>query len=371
MRRTFKYRANINRQTAQNVERWLELCRQLYNAALEQRIDAYQRRDKSLSYYDQSAELPGLKVEFPEFKQVDAQCFRETLKRIDKAYKAFFRRVKGGAKPGFPRFKAKNRYHSFTLQQHSWRLDGRYLHIRNVGRFKLFLSRPVEGDIKTVTVKRSATGKWFVTFSCDNVPAKPLPATGRSVGIDMGVKAFATDSDGGRVLPPCFFVQSEKELATKNRTLHRRKIGSNRRNKARLAVALCHERIVNRRRDFTCKLALDYIRRYDLIAVEDLAVADMIENYRTRKDIWDAAWSSFFAALSCKAEEADKTVVKVDSSNTSRTCSNCGHVRKSVGKHFICPICGTRLDRDYNAARNILRAGQARQGAETLVSAVN
>ena len=190
MRKAFIYKAVISKSTEANALKWLSLCSNLYNAALEQRIDAWKRCGVTLTGYDQANGLPALKNAFPEYKDVGSQCLQDVIERLDRAYKAFFRRLKAGEDPGFPRFKSRDRYDSFTLKQAGWRLEGRYLTIANVGRFKLFLSRPVEGEIKTVTVRRAA-GKWFVAFSCDNVRAREFPEPVKeAAGLDVGVKRF-------------------------------------------------------------------------------------------------------------------------------------------------------------------------------------
>ena len=174
MRKTYKYRLLGNKQAFIKVDEWLMLCQRLYNTALEQRINIYRQRKETISCYSQINQLPELRAEFPEYQAVGSQVLQDVIERLDKAYKSFFRRVKSSkGKAGFPRFRSRDRYDSFTLKQTGWKLDGKYLTIRNVGRFKLRLSRPIEGDIKTVSVHRQS-GNWYVCFSCDKVPEKKL-----------------------------------------------------------------------------------------------------------------------------------------------------------------------------------------------------
>jgi len=202
MRRAFKYKATVNQETEKNAQDWLGLCQRLYNAALEQRIDAYERCGKTVSEYDQAKELKILKQDFPEYKTVGSQVLKDVLRRLDRAYKAFLRRVKAGAgkAAGFPKFQPYREYRSFTFPNSSgWRLNGRYLDVMNVGRFKLRPDRPVEGTIATVTVKTTPTGKWFVLFSCKDIPEHPLPKTGKTVGLDVGITHFSTDSKGHKM----------------------------------------------------------------------------------------------------------------------------------------------------------------------------
>ena len=363
MKKTFLYRAKINKNTEHNCNQWLYLCRSLYNLSLEQRINAYKKNKKSMFAYDQINMLPAFKKKFPEFKAVGSQCLQEVIERLDRAYQAFFRRIKQGKKPGFPRFKSGNRYNSFTLKQNGWKVEGKYLHIRNIGKLKLFLSRPIEGNIKTVTVCRKHAGKWFVFFSCDNVPARKAPATDKEIGIDVGIKHFLVDSEGGSVENPQYFRRSERLLRRRQRSLSRKKRGSVRRGDARLLVAKAHEKMGNQRKDFLHKLANKYIERFKTIFIEDLNIRGMVKNRHLSKSISDSSWGMFFGILSCKAAEAGRTVIKVAPHGTSQICSGCGKkVPKSLSVRIHkCPFCGLVLDRDLNASLNILAAGQAAQ----------
>ena len=365
MRKTYFYKARINKHTQANCNRCLNICRTLYNLALEQRISVFRQYRKSISVYEQMLQLPELKEAFPEFKLVGSQCLQDVLQRVDRAFQGFFQRVKAknNGKAGFPRFKSKNRFHSFTLKQTGWRVVGRYLYIKNIGRFKLFLSRPIEGVIKTIIIKRTSTGKWFVAFSCEHVPEKVYPETAAEVGIDVGINHFLVDSLGNKKENPKYFRQSEKLLRRRQRSLSRKKKGSNRRAKARILVAKAHERTVNQRKDFLHKLANYYIEAFDSIYVEDLKIKNMVRNRYLSKSIADSSWSMFFNLLSYKAEEAGRKVIKVPSRDTSQICSQCGKtVPKSLSvRVHRCPFCNIVLDRDHNASINILRAGQALQ----------
>ena len=360
MRRTFLYRAKLNKATEANCNQWLETCRILYNLALDQRISIYKQHGKSISAVTQMSQLPELKEAYPEFKAVGSQCMQDVIQRLDKAYKAFFLRLKRGAKAGFPRFKGYGRYDSFTLKQAGWRLEGRYLYITNVGRFKLFLSRPVEGDIKTVTIRRATTGEWYVAFSCDNVPQREFPATEHEIGIDVGLKSFAVDSEGNQIQPPQYFRKSEKLLRRQQRSLSRKKKGANRRHMARVLVAKAHEKVSNQRKDFLHKAANSYIENYRTIYIEDLNIKGMVRNRHLAKSISDSGWGLFFNFLTYKAEEAGRTVIKVPPHNTSQICSGCGEkVPKALSVRIHkCPFCKLNVDRDHNAALNIKALGQ-------------
>jgi putative transposase len=360
-KKSFKYRIEASSQTIAQAEDWLFLCRQLYNCALEERTIAYKHSCHSISAFDQKKELPQIKQAFPEYKEIGSQVLQDVLERLDKAYQAFFRRVNNGDKPGFPRFKGKNRYDSFTLKQTGWRLDGKYLAIRNIGRFKLRLSRPIEGDIKTVTIRRASTGKWYVCFACDNIPAKPLPPTGKSVGIDVGLESFLTTSDGMKVGNPRFFKKSKDILTMRQQRLSRRTKGSHRRTKARVLVAKAHEKIHNQRRDFHFKLANQLLKYYDTVCIERMDAWD--NTTPLNRSMRDVAWFGFFDVLRWKAEEAARTVIEVPAKDTSQLCSRCGaRVPKDLSVRIhACPSCGLVIDRDVNAALNILRLGQSLQ----------
>lgn len=363
LRKAFQYRATMNERTEAACENVLERCRELYNAALEQRIMVYEQTAHTFGFYEQNRDLTLLRSTDPRYAGIDAQCLANVLRRLDLGFQSFFRRVKAGRDAGFPRFRGRNRYDSFTLRQTGWKIEGRYLHLSRVGRLKLFLSRPIEGRIKTVTVRKTATGKWFVSFSCDEVPERVLPSTGKTVGIDVGISSFATDSDGGVVDNPLFLKRSLSELRRKQRRLARCKYGSRRRSKAKRVVARQYEKVASQRRDFLHKVANFYVLNYDRISVEDLNVAGMMKNRHLARSIADSSWYTFLTMLSYKAEEAGREAVKVNARGTSQICSSCGEdVPKKLSQRIhACPHCGVVLDRDLNAALNILRRGTPQQ----------
>ena len=360
MRRTFQYRIKMSKTSEIVCLQWLERCRILYNLALEQRIMIYKQSKKSISCYDQQNQLPEFKEAFPEFAKVGSQCLCDVLQRLDKAFHGFYRRCKQG-KAGFPRFKSFNQYDSFTLTQAGWKLEGRYLYITNIGRLRLFLSRPIEGKIKTITICRSSTGKWFAYFSCDEVPMKQFPETTKEIGIDVGIKSFLVDSEGNKVDNPLFLKKSLKVLRVKQRTLSRRIKGSNRRKDARIQVAKQYEKISNQRKDFLRKVANHYIQNYRIIFIEDLKINNMVRNRHLARSIQDSSWGMFFSLLNEKAESAGRQVIKVNPNGTSQRCSQCGErVQKSLAVRIhCCPFCGCVLDRDHNAAINIQSLGQS------------
>ena len=359
MKKSFKYRLQANTLTIGRAKYWLDLCGDIYNTALEQRITIYRQNKGFISCYDQEKQLPELKNAFPEYKEIDAQVLQNVLERLDGAYAGFFRRVKNGdEKAGFPRFKSRNRYDSFTLKQNGWRLEGKHLTINKIGTFKLKLSRPIEGDIKTITIHRTSTDKWFVTFSCDNVAEKPLSKTGKAIGIDVGCESFLTTSDGEKVENPRFFKKSQDTLTKRQQRLSRRAKGSHRRKKARVLVAKAHEKVRNQREDFHFKVANQLIRENDTIFIEKMNSWNS-DYHSLNRSMRDVAWFEFFNILRFKAAEAGREVSEVPAKDTSQLCSQCGaRVPKDLSvRVHSCPLCGLTIDRDFNAALNILNLG--------------
>ncbi len=366
MKKTYKYRLLGNNLTFGKAEEWLLLCQRLYNVALEQRISIYRQNKGSISCYNQINQLPELKVAFPEYGDVGSQVLQDVIERLDRAYKAFFRRVKNGrGKAGFPRFRSKDRYDSFTLKQAGWKLDGKFLSIRNVGRFKLRLSRPIEGDIKTITIRRESTGKWYACFSCRNVSEKRLPKSDRVVGLDVGIESFLVDSEGNKVDNPAYFRQSKRLLKRRQRTLCKRMKGSQGRRKARVLVAKAHDKVRNQRQDFLHKVANSYIRNYGTLIFEDLNISGMVKNHNLAKSISDSGWGTFYELCAYKAEEAGRQLIRIPRFEpSSKTCSECGAVNQELklsDRQWVCKFCGVLHDRDYNAAKNIRRVGQTLQ----------
>ena len=360
MRKTFQYKATLSPSTRVRLDNCLSLCRQLYNTCLEQRIDAYKRYGKTISWMNQVKELVNLKDEFPEYKEIGSHVLQDVTRRLDKSFQNFFRRVKLGQKPGYPRFQGKERYSSFTFPDKAgWSLNGRNLVIPKVGKLKLFLSRPVLGEIKTLTIKRSSVGDWFASFSCDRVPENILIDNKREVGIDVGLKVFLADSDGRFVGNPRYYLQSQQILRRKQRSLSRKRGGSASRQRAKLLVAKHHEKTANQRKDFVTKVARQYVQEYGTIYVEDLKINNMIKNKHLSKSISDASWGQFFCRLIVAAEEARRKVIRINPKNTSQLCL-CGEmVKKSLAvRTHKCHKCGLEMDRDTLAAKNILKFGQ-------------
>jgi putative transposase len=374
VRKTYKYKLIPTPEQEQALDTVLWHCRMLYNTALDERKTAWERCHVSVSYYQQKAELPDLKVTCPEYAEVNAQVLQDVILRVERAYQAFFRRLKAGEEPGYPRFQGRTRYNSFTYPQYggSVVLDGGMLSLSKIGRIPIRLHRPLEGTPKTVTVSREADG-WYAYISCAEVPMQPLPFTGNETGIDVGLKVFLITAEGEIVENPRHYRKAEKQLAKVQRRLSRRKKGSKRRRKAVAQLKRKHQKIARQRGDFHHKTALYLLRTYDTIYLEDLRVANMVRNKHLAKSISDAGWEGFRTILEAKAAYAGRQVVAVPPAHTSQDCSGCGErVPKSLSvRTHVCTNCGLILDRDENAARNIQWAGQALRGLVAVAAGMN
>lgn len=399
-RRAFQYRLYPTALQAKGLDWTLDRCRELYNACLQERRDAYRMCGVSVSYYDQKRQLPDVKDVRPEYRQIGSQVLQDVTRRVDKAFAAFFRRVREGAagkKVGFPRFKSKYRYNSVTLSQAGWKLpamDSGRLYVAGIGHLKLKWSRPIAGTIKTVTIKRDAD-QWYVTFSCEveieDAPVQDKPA----VGIDLGLEYFATLSTGEHIENPRHYRRAQERIAACTRRFQatRKRVtlkdgtyryGKNRA-KAGSALKKAHRHVANQRRDLHHKVANTLVHTYGAIAVEALSIDNMtkrpapiknedgtyapngaVAKGGLNKSINDAGWGQFIAILAYKVESTGSVVVTVNPAGTSQVCSGCGvKVPKALDVRWHhCPHCGLSIQRDENAALNILsRAGLVRSVA--------
>jgi putative transposase len=397
VRRSFKYLLRPTAKQAAALTAMLGDHRALYNAALQERRDAYRHPSRtSVRYGDQSAQLKDIRAFDPDHARWSFSSQQATLRRLDKAFAAFFRRVKAGKAPGYPRFKGAGWFDTVE-----WPKDGdgcrwdsvphhptqTRVRLQGVGHVRVHQHRPALGTVKTISVKREGR-RWYVILSCDDVPAVPLPATGAVVGVDMGTVSFLTTSDGRHVDNPKFLKASADRLARAQRDLARKKRGSNRRRKAVIRVATIHRKVRRQRLDYAHNVALDLVRGHDFIAAEELQVANMTRRAKPKPDpeqagaflpngqaaksglnksILDAGWGVFLNVLHAKAESAGRTVVEVNPANTSRTCAECGHCHddnRRTQPEFLCVRCGHAAHADTNAAINILRIGLVRHDAQ-------
>jgi len=383
-RKTYQEKLRPTPTQERELERVLWCCRTLYNAALEHRITAWTRCHVSLTRYQQEAELKAIREAMPEYAAIHSHVLQDVLARLDKTYQAFFRRVQAGERAGFPRFRGRERYHSFTSKEYGngARLDNGCLVLSKIGRIAVRWSRPVQGTIKTVTVSREADG-WYVCCSCAEVPTQPLPLTGRETGIDVGLKVFLITADGQSVANPRHYRRAERARKKAQQRVSRRKQGSHRRRKAVRVLARTHQHVRRQRADFHHKTALALVRAYDTIYVEAIQPANLSRRPTPKQDedgtylhngasqkaglntsMHDAGWGHFLSILACKAACAGKRVEAVNPAYTTQDCSGCGErVYKGLSvRTHVCTNCGLILDRDENAAKNIQWLGQRLRG---------
>jgi putative transposase len=365
MRLTYKYRLYPNGAQRTALQQSLDACRWVYNQTLEVRKEAWEEHKESLSMYETIKMLPGWKAEHSWLKQAHSQVLQNACVRVDLAFQSFFRRCQNGETPGYPRFKG-DWYKSFTYPQSGFKItENGKLYLSKIGNVKIKLHRPVEGTVKSLTIKRDALGNWWAGFSCE-VDPEPLPSTPDVVGIDLGLTHFAALSTGEQIDNPRFFRKDEKALTKAQRKLSGCDKGTPEYRKRKRVVQHIHKRIANRRADFAHKLSRRLVNEFQIIVFEDLDIQDMqAGNWRSmNKSISDAAWGQLVQYTTYKAAYAGRSVVQVDPRNTTQMCSGCNRiVKKSLSERVhACPHCGLELDRDHNAALNILGRGLASVG---------
>ena len=369
MRRSFKYRLYPTSAQHTALNKQLDCCRFVYNKALEARKEAWEQRRENLSRYDTVKMLPGWKTEHKWLKEGHAEAMQETMIRLDLAFRAFFRRIKADEKPGYPHFKSRDRYDSFTYprERGNWRiLDNGRIRLSKIGNVKIRMHRPVEGQAKTLTIKRDQLGKWWTCFSCIVKP-KPLPPSPRAVGADVGLTYFVTLSTGEHIPNPRFFRKDEKALAKAQCRLNKCTKDTPEYRKRKRVIQHIHQRIADRRKDFAHKLSRRLVDEFQIIVFEDLDIQQMQDgNWRSmNKSISDAGWAQLRQYTEYKAESANRTYIAVNPRNTTQECSNCGEIVPkdlSIRVHE-CPYCNLVLDRDVNASLNVLARGLACVGS--------
>ncbi len=362
MRLTYKYRLFPTTAQRTKLERTLEICRWVYNDTLGIRKASYEQSGKGLSLYDTNKLLTIWKADKPAFSEVHSQVLQNVQERVDLAYQAFFRRLKAGEEPGFPRFKGRGLYDSFTFKQKGFRLDDDWLTLSKLGTVQVKLHRQPGGTIKTLTVQRDSLGNWYACFSCE-CEVNPLPINDKVVGIDLGLTTFAYFSNGKKIKRQRWMKQDADDIAKLQRKKERFAKGSPERKKITRALNHAYQRSANRRNDFAHQASSKLVNEYQFIAFEKLDIKDMqsSDDKRYTRGIADVAWGQFVQFTVYKAANAGRGVALVNPSGTTQMCSGChAIVPKGIEvRVHDCPHCGLKLNRDHNAALNILARGLA------------
>lgn len=365
MEKSYKFRIYPNKAQEELIQKTFGCVRYVYNYYLAMRQDKYNESKESFRYYACSADMTLLKKEKEWLKEVDATALQSSLQDLDWAYQNFFRRVKTGEKPGYPKFKSKHdNRKSFKnrMRRDNIRFDDNHIRLPKLGMVECRVSKQVVGRILSATVSQNPSGKYFVSVCYTDVDILPLEKTGAVVGVDLGLKELAITSDNRHFQNPKYFIKSQKKLAKLQRRLSRKSNGSKNYDKARVKVARLHEHIASQRLDNAHKMTTALVRDYNLIAVETLIPKNMIKNHKLAKAISDAAWGEIIRQLAYKCEWYGKELVKIDRFYpSSQTCNSCGFKNKETRnlavREWDCPQCGIHHDRDINAAKNILDEG--------------
>jgi putative transposase len=374
-RKTFTYRVYPSKAQRQRLDATVETCRRFYNDLLAERKTAYEERRETVGKTAQLRRVKERKATNPDAAGVHSHVLQVVVVDLDRAFGAYFRRVKAREAPGYPRFKGRERFRSFGFKEYGngFRVDGRRLKVFGIGRLAVRWHRPLEGTPKTLRLTRKA-GKWYAAFSCV-VEAQPLPPTGQDVGVDVGITHLLATSDGEYVAHPHHYREGQRRLRVLQRTVARRKKGGASRREAVRRLQRHHEHIANQRRDVLNKVAHRLVADYDLIALEDLRLPNLVRNRHLSKSILDAGWGYLARHLTSKAASAGRAVRLVDPAYTSQECSGCGQRFRGLtlkDRWVSCAACGLSLDRDHNAAVNILRrAGHARLDPTEAVAPVS
>lgn len=353
----YKYKLLPNDEQKCLLNKHFGSIRFVYNYFLNERIQEYNLNEKSLTYCDNSKALTNLKKlnEYSWLKEINSQSLQQSIKHLDGAYNNFFK-----FKKGFPKFKSKKHTNGFTVPQFVKVIEDELFIPKFKDGIKFIKHRPFNGNIKSCTITKTPTGEYFVSLLVD-VKHVPLPKTNKIVGIDLGLKDFVITSEGFKYKNNRYTKKYSKKLRTAQQHLSRKTVGSNRYNKQKLKVAKIHKKITNSRIDMLHKVSTDLVKKYDYIILEDLNIKGMVKNHKLSKHIADASWGKFVEFLTYKGQWNDKSIIKIDRFfPSSKACNCCGYINQDLNleiRQWNCPRCGTKHDRDLNAAKNILKEG--------------
>ncbi len=364
MLKAYQYRLYPTKAQTSMLNRTFDLCRKVYNNTLAFRRDSWDYDAESVSLFETNKELTSWKKDHPKLSSVYSQVLQNVQVRVDLAFKSFFSRVKHGEEPGYPRFKSFGRYDSITYPQaytqgHKIDFQNQMVTLPKLGKIRVVFHRIFEGNIKTISVRKTCAGKWYISVAVEHEPEIKVHTCEELTGIDLGLSSFATFANGGKIENPRFFRQEEKNLAKVQRRLSKEEKGTPERARRRLIVAKVHDRIANKRKNFIHQESRKLVNRFKVIVFEDLKIKNMQQNSHLSKSISDVSWGMMVQATMNKAEEAGSQVVLVDPKNTTQLCSRCNQIvrKKLKDRVHCCQFCGLTMDRDQNAAINIMRLG--------------